>query len=195
MGAGINFAIAGAAKASKAIRRDMRRVKAISDRVTVMALNQTAKRQVETPAVKDIARATKVPQSRVRWYYNDAGKRTKKRRLSMVKASKIDPAVYIWFRRRTFVPAITLGRSRQTKTGVTAGKHNYPGAFIARASNGDNAKQVFKRRGPGRRSRLELKGVHMLPDGGVIMSRYVRQSHVKFRANYERLMAVKLRRK
>lgn len=189
--AGIRFTVRGSVRA---VMRDLKRVQSIQDRTTVQALNSTARDNVEGPAVRDIAARHRVGISRVRWQYDAAGKKTDRRRLSMVKATKNDHTVYIWFGRRHFIPAITLGKARQVRAGgVKAGEHTFPGAFIARA-NGANNRQVFKRRGASRYP-LELQGVPMLPKGAAIMSRYVRQSGAHFRREYERLMAVKLRRR
>lgn len=190
--AGIRFSVRGS---TGAIMRDLKRVHAIQRAATVSALNTTAVRKVEGPAVREIAQAARVTASRVRWRYDAEGRKTDKRRLSLLKARRTDrvPEVSIWFGRRHFIPAITLGKARQTRRGVTAGKHQFSDAFIGRA-NGANNRQVFKRRGPGRYP-LELMGVPMLPEGARIMTRYVHAAGPHFRAEFDRLMRARLRRR
>lgn len=187
--AGIAFIVRGT---TRAIVRDFKRVQKLQAKTTVQALNTTAKRHVETPATREIASTHRVPRSRVTWQYNAAGQRTRRRRLSLLKANRDDHTAYLWFSRRTFIPAIALGRARQTRAGVSVGKHQFPGSFIARA-NGVNNQQVFKRRTAARYP-LQVQGVPMLPRGAAILTSYVRASGPHFRREFERLMRVKLRR-
>lgn len=179
---------------ARAIRADMRYIRdKLQPNAARQALNTTATRKVEGPAVRQIASETNVALSRVRWRYTAAGVRTKTRRLSLVKATRKLLVASIYWSKRTKVPAITLGRARQTGSGVRVGKHTFAGAFIAAAKGTDN-RQVFKRRGPARYP-LELQAVELRAAGDRALTRHVRGAAPFFVAEYERLMAVQLRKR
>lgn len=180
---------------AKDMLRDLHRVrKEIVPEIAVRALNTTATRAVEGPAIKQISAETGVPGPRVRWRFTAGNVRTNRRRLSLVKARRKDLVAAFFWRTRTTVPAITAAASvRQTRTGVTAGRLRFPGAFIAKA-NGNGNRQVFKRVGATRYP-LKVEVVQLREAGDRALGALVRRSGPFFVREYERLLAVRLRRK
>jgi len=121
------------------VKGDMRRILRHADAVqrrhvpaaTVRALNRTMS-WVRTQAKREGAAALKVPVGHVN------------RRMRSYKASKKNRSALLTFITGG-ISAATL-KPRQTKKGVTAGRHRFAGAFVAKGIAGKTV--VFKRKAP-----------------------------------------------
>ena len=115
------------------------------------ALNR-ATQQARTATVKDVAREMgikqKIVKERVRFQKRDKATRQRWTAVTFVVI--------------TDIPARKLGTPRQTKKGGKAGKHLYPGSFVARgryegAFKSTGGLAIFRRRGKKRLPIAEVK--------------------------------------
>lgn len=105
------------------------------DKAEIRALNKTA-RWVKTQVVRETSQAAKI-----------AGKIVRDR-IRILRASKRRAFAKVWYGLNP-IPARLLGNVRQTKSGVRAGRHSFPGAFVTGFKSGRTG--VYQRAQPGRR--------------------------------------------
>lgn len=97
----------------------------------VDALNRTAEK-ANTAAVKQVAGESKLPAKAVR---------SRARKLKATRRT-LDAGAAFYYKP---ISPIGIVSTRQTRKGVTAGKHRFPGSFIATGTG--NRQQVFHREG------------------------------------------------
>ena len=118
-----------------AVLRAFRTLPGEIDKAEIRALNKTAL-WVKTQAARETSQAAKI-----------AGKLVRNR-LRILRASKRRPFAKVWYGLNP-IPARLLGKVRQTKRGVRAGRHDFPGAFVTGFKSGRTG--VFERATPARR--------------------------------------------
>lgn len=105
------------------------------DKAEIRALNKTAL-WVKTQAARDSSHAAKVASKVIR------------RRIRILRASKRIQRAKVWFGLNPIL-ARDLGKIRETKKGIRAGRHHFPGAFVTGLRSGYTS--VFERVQPGKR--------------------------------------------
>ena len=177
MAAGFSMSLRGD---TRAMTRDLTRIqRRIAPRVTVRSLNR-AIAKVNTQSVREISKTKGIKQKVIRSRMK-IGKASPRRHTSTLTAK-----VY-------GVRASDIGVPRQTAMGTRVGRHQFPRAFPATMPSGHLG--VFKRRGRLRLPIVEQR-VPLQPEATRIIKRHVRVTGgPAFKAEFQRLMAVELRRR
>lgn len=146
----------------------------------VTALNRTV-RWLRTQAKRRVAAAAQVPVGPVN------------RRLVITKARRSrtgrEPAAWLGMLQRP-VPVIQLG-ARETRSGVTAGRHRYDGAFKGQGHGGYI--QVFRRLGP-RAHPIDAVKIDLAPHRPLVDGLVMRESGGRWRLEFHRALAARLRK-
>jgi len=161
----------------------------------VSAINKTAA-QVRTRAVRELARSKKLKARAVR------------KRFALIRATRRRPAALLRVKLAGGVPSSDLGAPRQTAAGARAGRHSFPGAFVATMPSGNTG--VYRRlpaaarstgrdsKGRPRRHRLPIAEVRipLNPEAEQITNRLVRTFAAgKFREIFARELRWRLQRR